>query len=94
MARGWPADPRRAGEPQEVGRDGALWVAGAETETPEGFIRLHLAKGTLWAWWDSESWEASLAEAAGAGGPGGGGGGRQEWKCFQWLESVGVFLSH
>ena len=54
MARGWPADPRRAGEPQEVGRDGALWVAGAETGTPKGFIRLHLAKGTLWAWWGAD----------------------------------------
>ena len=35
-------------------------------------------------WWDSESQEASLAEAAGAW---------PAWVCFQWLESVGVSIS-
>ena len=35
-------------------------------------------------WWDSESQEASLAEAAGAW---------LVWVCFQWLESVGVSIS-
>lgn len=37
----------------------ALWVAGAEVGTPEGFIHLHLVKGTPWAW-----------QGADRGGPG------------------------
>lgn len=59
-ARGWPGDPHRVGEPWEVGKGaGALWVAGAEVGTPEGFIHLHLVKGTPWAW-----------QGADRGGPG------------------------
>ena len=47
----WQGAPHRVGEPREVGKGaGALWVAGAEVGTPEGFIHLHLVKGTPWAW--------------------------------------------